>query len=347
MGVQNEITEPSNLFNKDGSLVQRGWAKKPLLKYNKEHIGKGWMRIKEWDHYSILNKEFGLQVTIGDIGYLTQMSYVWIDFKQKEKNGKGEFKFFTKSKVLPLNSLENSIIEFPSKKFKAKIIKDKDNRILSIEDPSFSEGRGIKGTISLYDNPKWDNTVVVTGYEEDPRLFYYNHKINMMPATGEIEIGDEKFSFDPKSSFGLMDWGRGIWPYKTHWLWGSACGMVNEIPVAFNIGYGFGSVGSEEGATHTENIVFYDGKAHKIDEVTFHHENRDPEKPWRFTSNDNRFNMVLEPITPQREKLNLGIIKFNSSILHGFYSGDIILDNGEKIHVKEMMGHAEDIFWKW
>lgn len=347
MGVQNEITEPSNLFNKDGSLVQRGWAKKPLLKYNKEHIGKGWMRIKEWDHYSILNKEFGLQVTIGDIGYLTQMSYVWIDFKQKEKNGKGEFKFFTKSKVLPLNSLENSIIEFPSKKFKATITKDKDNRILSIEDPSFSEGRGIKGTISLYDNPKWDNTVVVTGYEEDPRLFYYNHKINMMPATGEIEIGDEKFSFDPKSSFGLMDWGRGIWPYKTHWLWGSACGMVNEIPVAFNIGYGFGSVGSEEGATHTENIVFYDGKAHKIDEVTFHHENRDPEKPWRFTSNDNRFNMVLEPITPQREKLNLGIIKFNSSILHGFYSGDIILDNGEKIHVDKILGHAEDIFWKW
>jgi len=346
MGVQNEITKPSNLFNEDGSLVQRGWARKPILTYNKENIGKGWSRIKEWDHYSILNKEFGIQITIGDIGYLTQMSYTWIDFKEKTKNGRGEFKFFTKSKLLPLSSLEDSIIEFPSKKFKATIEKKENNRILSIEDASFLD-KGIKGTISLYDNPKWDNTIVVTGYHEDPRLFYYNHKINMMPATGEIKIGGESYSFEPESSFGLMDWGRGIWPYRTHWLWASACGMVNDVPVAFNIGYGFGAVGSEEGATHTENIVFYDGKAHKIDEVTFHHENRDPSKPWKFTSNDNRFNMVLDPLIPHEEKINTGIIKLDSKLLHGFYAGDIVLDNGEKIHIEQMLGHAEDIFWKW
>jgi len=341
MGKQNEIKEPSNLFNKDGSLIQRGWARKPILTYNKENIGKGWTRIKEWDHYSILNKEFGIQITIGDIGYLTQMSYVWLDFKEKVKNGKGEFKFFTKSKLLPLSSLEDSVIDFPSKKFKAKIEKSKDSRILSIEDDSFLE-RGIKGAITLYDNPKWDNTVVVTGYKEDPRLFYYNHKINMMPASGEIKIGDEVFSFEPESSFGLMDWGRGIWPYKTHWLWGSACGIVNNTPIAFNIGYGFGDL-----STHTENIIFYDGKAHKIDEVTFHHDNRDPTKPWKFTSNDNRFNMVLEPLIPHEEKINTGIIKLDSKLLHGFYSGDIVLDSGEKIHIEEILGHAEDIFWKW
>lgn len=341
MGRQNEITNPSDVFNKDGFLMQRGWARKPILNYNKDNIGKGWTRIKEWDHYSVLNKEFGLQITIGDIGYLTQMSYIWIDFRKKVKEGKAEFKFFTKSKLLPLSSLIDSTIEFPSKKFKATIIKKKDNRILSIEDPSFLD-KGIKGTISLYDNPKWDNTVVVTGYEEDPRLFYYNHKINIMPATGEIIIGGETYKFEPESSFGLMDWGRGIWPYKTHWLWGSACGTVNGTPVAFNIGYGFGDL-----STHTENIVFYDGKAHKVDEVAFHHENRDPEKPWKFTSNDNRFNMVLNPLIFSKEKLNLGIIKLNSALLHGFYSGDITLDNGEKIYVKEMLGHAEDIYWRW
>ena len=39
MGNQNEITEPTDLFNDDGSLKQRGWAKKPILNYNKEKIG--------------------------------------------------------------------------------------------------------------------------------------------------------------------------------------------------------------------------------------------------------------------------------------------------------------------
>ncbi|MFX1592273.1 MAG: DUF2804 domain-containing protein, partial [Promethearchaeota archaeon] len=277
MGKQNEITEPSNLFKKDGSLVQRGWARKPILKYNKENIGKGWFRIKEWDHYSILNKQFGFQLTIGDIGYLTQMSYVWLDFENKKRDGKGVFKFFTKSKLLPLSSLEDSKIEFPTKKFKATISRSKDKRMISIEDPKFQD-KGFRGTITLEDYPKMDNTVVVTGYQEDPRLFYYNHKINFMPAEGSIQIGDKDYVFKPETSFGLMDWGRGIWPYHTHWLWGSACGIVNGVPVAFNIGYGFGDL-----STHTENVIFYDGKAHKIEDVTFNHENRDPTKPWSFT----------------------------------------------------------------
>ncbi|MFX1477236.1 MAG: DUF2804 domain-containing protein [Promethearchaeota archaeon] len=341
MGTQNEITESSNLFHKDGSLVQRGWARKPILKYNKENIGKGWLRIKEWDHYSVLNKDFGFQLTIGDIGYLTQMSYVWLDFQNKKRDGKGLFKFFTKSKLLPLSSLEDSIIEFPTKKFKASLRKENNKRILSIEDPKFQE-KGLKGEIILTDDHNMDNTVVVTGYKEDPRQFYYNHKINFMPAEGEIKIGDKSHSFEPDSSFGLMDWGRGIWPYLTHWLWGSACGIIEGVPVAFNIGYGFGDL-----STHTENIIFFNGQAHKIDKVMFHHENRDPTKPWKFTSNDNRLNMILEPIIPYQEKINFGLIYLNSSLLHGLYSGHLILDNGEKIDVENMLGHAEDIFWRW
>jgi len=346
LGNQNEITEQSNLFNKDGSLVQRGWARKPILKYNKEDIGKSWMRVKEWDHYSVLNKDFGFQLTIGDIGYLTQMSYIWIDFRKKERNGQSIMKFFTKSKLLPLSSLEDSVIEFPTDKFNAMIEKKGNKRILTIDDPSFLE-KGIKGTITLDDKESHDNTVVATGYKK-PKLFYYNHKINYMPAKGSLKIGEESYNFEPDSSFGLMDWGRGTWPYKTHWLWGSACGLVDGVPVAFNIGYGFGSVGSEEGATHTENIIFYDGKAHKIDEVTFHHGNdRDPSQPWKFTSNDGRFNMTLTPLIPHREKLNFGLIYLNSSLLHGYYSGEIVLDNGEKVIVKDMLGHAEDIYWRW
>ena len=341
MGNQNEITESSNLFNDDTTLVQRGWARKPLLKYNKDRIGKGWSRIKEWDHFSVLNKNFGFQLTIGDIGYLTQMSYVWLDFEKKERDGKGLFKFFTKSKVLPLNSLEDSEIEFPTKKFKATISRQKNTRVLTIEDPSFQD-KGLKGSIVLQEDPKADNTVVVTGYAEDPRLFYYNHKVNYMPAEGSLTIGDKLYSFEPETSYGLMDWGRGIWPYKTHWLWGSACGLVDGVPVAFNIGYGFGDL-----STHSENIIFYDGKAHKIDEVIFHHENRDPAKPWKFTSNDDRFNMTLDPIIPHREKLNFGLIYLNSSLLHGLYSGEVVLDNGEKIKIENMLGHAEDIYWRW
>jgi len=341
MTKQKEIIESGPLLDEDGSLLKTGWAKKPLLIYNKENIGKSWLRIKEWDHYSILNKDFGFQLTIGDIGYLTQMSFVWLDFKKKKRYDHSTMKFFTKSKILPLSSTKDSLIIFPTQKFNATMEKEGRNRILTIDDENFMN-LGIKGTIKLDDKLDWDNTVVATGYKESPKKFYYNHKINMMPAEGIIYIGEKSYQFEPNSSFGLMDWGRGIWPYKTHWLWGSACGIVDNIPVAFNIGYGFGDL-----SAHTENIIFYDGKAHKIDEVRFHHENRDPTKTWRFSSNDHRFEMRLKPLIPHTEKINFGVISLSSSLLHGLYSGTLVLDNGRELEITDMLGHAEDIYWHW
>jgi hypothetical protein len=115
IGKQNEITEKGKVFTKDGRLTQTGWATKPILEYNREDIGKGWHRIKEWDHYSIINDEFGFQINIYDIGYLGQMSVSWLDFKKVEHLTEETYKFFTRGKLnLPLSSLKNSEILFPT-----------------------------------------------------------------------------------------------------------------------------------------------------------------------------------------------------------------------------------------
>ena len=44
--MQNEITKPSKCFHKNGALMQRGWARRPLLEYNREDIAAKWYRIK-------------------------------------------------------------------------------------------------------------------------------------------------------------------------------------------------------------------------------------------------------------------------------------------------------------
>jgi len=340
--MQNEITKKSNLFRKDGSLLQRGWARKPILKYNRENIAVKWHRIKEWSHYSVQDQEqgFGLLITLGDVGFLTLIGFNWLDFKNCKKYTRGSLRFLTRGKYTwPRSSLEKADIKLPGWNYSAVFLQRKGKRILSFNYPRF---KGLKGSVVLYDDPNMDNTVVVTGYENDHRQFYYNHKVNYMPAKGKLIFNKKQYEFNPETSFGLLDWGRGVWPYNTHWLWGSACGKVDGVPVAWNIGYGFGDL-----STHTENIVFYDGKAHKLDQVIFHHENRDPNKPWRFTSNDGRFNMVLEPLIGDYSKLNMGLFLSDSSVIHGIYSGDIVLDNGKKIQIDGLLGHAEDIYWRW
>jgi hypothetical protein len=56
----------------------------------------------------------------------------------------------------------------------------------------------------------------------------------------------------------------------------------------FNIGYGFGDT-----TAASENILFYDGVAHKLDDVKFHIPESGYTDPWKFTSNNGRFEMDL------------------------------------------------------
>ena len=58
--------------------------------------------------------------------------------------------------------------------------------------------------------PDPTSLVIATPFDEHPSMFYYNHKINCMPASGVVHIGDKEFRFEPDTSFGLLDWGRGV-----------------------------------------------------------------------------------------------------------------------------------------
>ena len=62
-------------------------------------------------------------------------------------------------------------------------------------------------------------------------------------------------------------------------------------PFGFNIGYGFGDTSKA-----SENILFYDGVAHKLDDVTFHIPKDSYMSPWTITSSDGRFEMEFVPV---------------------------------------------------
>ena len=42
------------------------------------------------------------------------------------------------------------------------------------------------------------------------RRFYYNCKINCLPAKGHLTWGSERIEFQPEASLGNLDWERGI-----------------------------------------------------------------------------------------------------------------------------------------
>ncbi len=339
--MQQEITTSELLLNDNGTLAQKGYARRLLPIYNREKIGVPWYRIKEWDYYCILNPEFGISLTVADNGYMGLYAANVFDFNKCVEFPFATIELFTRGKLnLPLSSeTGNTVVNHD--KAKIKFTKETDKRILKFDFPKFDKENSLKGEIVLKELNQ-DSMVIVTPFKESNYNFYFNHKINNLVAEGSFVFRGKEFEFKKEDSFGVLDWGRGVWSYKNRWYWGSLSGMIEGKSFGFNIGYGFGDTSAA-----SENMLFYDGKAHKLDEVKFHIDTNNYMLPWMFTSNDGRFEMKFEPSIDRHSKTDLLLLKSIQHQVFGYFTGKVILDDGKVLIVNRLLGFAEDVLNYW
>ena len=90
-------------------------------------------------------------------------------------------------------------------------------------------------------------------------------------------------------------------------------------------------------------MIFYDGKAHKIDDVTFNIPEDDYLKPWTFTSSDGRFEMDFQPILDRNSYTDMKLIISDQHQVFGKMNGIAILDDGTCLEVKDLLCFAEKV----
>ena len=78
--MQNEITKPSDLLDDTGALLQRGWARDLLLKYDRAAVRAPKFKLKEWDYYCVLAGDHGAAFTVADNGYMGFVAATLFDF---------------------------------------------------------------------------------------------------------------------------------------------------------------------------------------------------------------------------------------------------------------------------
>ena len=90
-------------------------------------------------------------------------------------------------------------------------------------------------------------------------------------------------------------------------------------------------------------MIFYDGVAHIIEDVTFVIPEDDYCKPWKFTSSDGRFEMDFEPILDRSACLDYKMIVSDQHQVFGRMHGKAILDDGTEISVSNLLCFAEKV----
>ena len=338
-----EIIEPRELLDSDGRITKEGWARQPYWRYDQSKIKAPWWRIKEWDYYAILSHDgkYGVTMTISDLGYIGLDALCFLDFERGFSSSADTLVAFPRHRTGLSPNSDTGAVSFRDAKLAVRYEYTPGRRLLEFEAPGVRNAQGeqgLKGSVVLSQPESLESLNIATSWAENRRAFYYNRKINCMPAEGSFTIGSTKYDFDPKRDFGALDWGRGRWTYKNRWYWGSASGYVGGHAFGWNIGYGF-----TDRTPASENVLFYDGKAHKLDEVTFHIDTSDYSRPWRFTSSDGRFEMDFEPVVDRSSNTNLGIIKSDQHQVFGYFTGSAILDDGKKLELNRFLGFAEDV----
>ncbi len=334
---ERELTEPVTLCDGQGRLnpEAKGWSRRPLHAVNLS--GHAW-RKKRWSYWAMICPRFAFSVVLADIDFLGLCGSFFIDFEAGTMIDRTVMRPLGRGCQVP-ERVDQSI-EFSSRSqrlshaYFSEVIKG------SFHCDSM-QGAEVKADYKIQLPPGHESLSVVIPWSDE--RFQFTSKHNAMPVDGTITVGGKIYEMFPETCHAVLDFGGGIWPYRTYWNWGAATGMVGGKSLGINVG---GKWTTGTGAN--ENGICYDGKLFKISEdLAWTYDRNDLLMPWRVrTTESDTLDLLLTPTFPKRDHLNLGLIAQDGYISFGKWSGTARVA-GQAIAFDDLMGWAEECCWKW
>ena len=344
--MQTELTQPGNLLDATGRLAQVGWSRQPQLDCNLENARFYTLRplqrfrMKRWDYYAVFTPRLFFSATIADLGYAGNIFAYTLDFATGDIHEEGLVIPLGRGISLPRNSTAGDA-HFANGRASLDFQLASAGRRISVSWPDFHGGRGIQADILLRCPAEHESMNIVIPIGQ--RRFYYNRKINCMPAEGNLRYGELDEELKPSDCLGSLDWGRGVWEYRSFWNWASASGFLPDgRRVGLNLGCGFGDTSAA-----TEDALILEDRVHKLGQVKYDYISGDYMKPWRFTDREGRLDMEFTPFKDRLARTNLGVIFSEVHQMFGRYRGQAVTDEGERVQIDDLIGFAEEHQARW
>ena len=344
---QIEYTEETPLLSPDGKLLAKGWARRNYFTYNRDYVKTGIMSRKEWDFYTITDGKMQILVSFANINVGGYVSAKITDLSTGEVIVDAIQYFIGANKHVPpaKGDVPN---RYKDKIGKAEFDFDtrETERILKYK--KMHKGELCDVNIKMDILPGSENITTVLPFDEDDTKYFMTTKQMCMPCEGTFKYGDYVYKISKDTAFCSMDWGRVNTVHKMVWYWGSGSlyhydEKGEKHLLGFEITW---AIGNESHATET--AIFYDGKAHKFGAI-------DVEKfpkgrfmeEWKFVSEDGRFNMTMTPTLDNHSDVDFKVGRMNCHQVYGIWNGDVTLDDGTKIEIKDLFAFCEYVENRW
>ena len=309
-----EISKPQKLLDENGKLTSCGWSGEPLLQYDRDNIKVSRLRIQEWESYLLVNDSCALRLTIADYGTMGLVSATLLDFQRDFYHTETVKQRMSLGRMgLPFSSIHGDAT-YTKKRIGMNFSKAARKRSLKCDLINFVNGKNLYVQLELEEKDR-DTLVCALPFSCDPHCFHYSQKTIYSHIQGTVRCGGEEYSFQ-NNAFGLLDWGRCVWPRSTSWNAACCQGTIEGKSFSFYI-----SDGPSDYNQVSESAYFLDGKLYKIEGIHF-----SPQQNlslWTIHSEDRRIMMTFEPAFPYIKELRFGLGRHDSRLIFGIFSGRI------------------------
>lgn len=330
---QREIYHCVNLCNKGGELNPEsiGWGCFPFANCNLSHHA---FRKKKWNYWAITSPEAVFSATIANVDYFGLVGVSLLDFESQKVTECG---FATPLGIgcnMPQKADESVAYKMPG--LKVSFIDEKGYTLIKLDSIS------LKAVLKVFRTIGYETLNVVVPWSK--QQFQFTSKQTCLPVEGWVKAGNKIYNFKPQSSFGCLDFGRGVWPYRTTWNWANASGIDHGHRIGFNFGGQW-----TDGTGANENGLLFDGKLIKYcDDVVFNYDSHDYMKPWTIRSvQTDSVDLLFTPFYERKANINILVLKAETHQLFGYFSGTVKNEYGEVYVIKQLLGWSEEYKARW
>lgn len=333
--TEREITAPLSLTLPDGRLdpAAVGWSRTPLL--TTDGIGRGRLgrgRNKRWEYWAVTTPTHIVALVVSDIDYAAVHSIWLLDRSTGQAIAHDAIGVLGRSAKLP-GTLGAGPARARTRRFTIDIDELPDGTRLR------ARGKRVALDVVAHRPAGHESLAVVVPWSD--RLFQYTVKDVARPATGTIWVDGESVEVPAGESWATLDHGRGRWPYSVRWNWGAGSGQVDGRVVGIQVGGQW-----TDGTGSVENAVVVDGRLTKIsEELVWTYDTDDWMAPWTVAGETAQ--LVFEPFHLKRSVTDLKVFASRTHQCFGHWSGQVRLEGGEWIEVRDVVGWAEDVHNRW
>lgn len=300
-----------------------GWSSRPRLNYA---IPGNLGRRKRWNHWCITTPQWTLSLTQADLDYVGYAAVFFLDLQTGQSHAHTQMRPFARHCNLPDTPHEGHSFEHPG--LHLKVEEHPGRASLSCVVPSLG-GQPLRVSLDITRPSHLQSANLVVPFAG--KGFHACSRQVGLPCSGTVQLGEHSYSCNSGHSFAALDFGRGVWPFKSAWT-----RAVFAAPggIAGNFGAGW-----TDGSGLSENALWFGGELqHLLQPVEITPSDNEQLGHWQLSSSDQRVALRFSPLKLQHIASRIGPLRADTRQWFGRFDGTLLAPNGELVPVVGALG---------